>query len=82
MQNDMLSCKITDNGIGRMKAAELKSKLASTHKSMGMQITATRIEMLQREKKSNASIKTSDLILSDGSVGGTEVLLTIPVCYD
>jgi tetratricopeptide (TPR) repeat protein len=82
MLDEMLACKITDNGIGRMKSAALKSKPASTHKSMGMQITATRIEMLQRENKSNASIKITDLMLPDGTAGGTEVLLTIPVCYD
>jgi hypothetical protein len=26
--------------------------------------------------------KITDLILPDGTVGGTEVLLKIPVCYD
>ncbi len=39
-QGELLCCKITDDGIGRKKAAELKSKSASTHKSMGMKITA------------------------------------------
>ncbi|MDQ6843446.1 MAG: hypothetical protein M3Z92_03705 [Bacteroidota bacterium] len=36
-------CKITDDGVGRKKAAELKSKSALTYKSMGMSITADRI---------------------------------------
>ncbi len=78
-EDDMLCCKITDDGVGRKKAAELKSKSASTHKSMGMQITASRIEMLQQKKQSDAFIKITDLVLADGSVGGTEVLLKIPV---
>ncbi|MGZ8518211.1 MAG: hypothetical protein ACXWWD_12720, partial [Chitinophagaceae bacterium] len=70
------------DGIGRKKASEMKSKSASAHKSMGMQITASRIEMLQQKKQSGAHIKITDLVLPDGTDGGTEVLIKIPVCYD
>ncbi|MDQ6608930.1 MAG: histidine kinase [Bacteroidota bacterium] len=80
--DDVLCCKISDDGIGRKKAAELKSKSASTHKSMGMQITASRIEMLQQKKQLDAYITVNDLLLPDGSAGGTEVILKIPVHYD
>ncbi len=62
--DDMLCCKITDDGVGRKKAAEIKSKLSSTHKSMGMQITASRIEMLQQKKQLDASIKITDLSIT------------------
>ncbi len=79
---NMLCCKITDDGVGRKKAAELKSKSASTHKSMGMQITADRIEMLRKVTAPTTQIKITDLILPDGSAGGTEVLLKIPLNYD
>ena len=78
-EEDSLCCRITDDGIGRKKATELKSKSASNHKSMGMQITASRIEMLQQKKQLDAYIKITDLVLPDGSTGGTEVLLKIPV---
>jgi tetratricopeptide (TPR) repeat protein len=77
--DEMLCCKITDDGVGRKKAAEIKSKSASTHKSMGMQITASRIEMLQQKKQLDAYIKITDLVLADGSAGGTEVILKIPI---
>ncbi len=78
-QDHMLCCKITDDGIGRKKAAELKSKSASTHKSMGMQITASRIKMLQQKKQLDTSIKIADLVLADGTAGGTEVIIKIPL---
>jgi LytS/YehU family sensor histidine kinase len=78
---EILFCKITDDGIGRERAAELKSKSAPTHKSMGMQITANRIAMLQQKKRLDTSIKITDLVLPDGSAGGTEVLLKIPLIY-
>jgi len=77
-QEEILVCKITDDGIGRKKAAELKSKSASTHKSMGMRITGDRIAMLQQQKQNGTSISITDLVLSNGSPKGTEVVIKIP----
>ena len=79
-EDEILFYKITDDGIGRKKAAELKSKSASTQKSMGMRITADRIAMLQQQNKT--SITITDLVLADGNPGGTEVFIKIPVSYD
>jgi LytS/YehU family sensor histidine kinase len=80
IEDETLFCKIADDGIGRNKAAELKSKSASTQKSMGMRITADRIAVLQQQKQN--SITITDLIFPDGKPGGTEVLIKIPACYD
>ena len=77
-----LCCKIVDDGIGRKNAADLKNKSASTHKSLGMRITADRIEMLEHNNQVHASIKINDIVLPDGTAGGTEVLLKIPLLYD
>ena len=79
-EDEILSYKIIDDGIGRKKAAELKSKSASTQKSMGMRITADRIALLQQQ--GNSSITITDLVLADGNPGGTEVLIKMPVSYD
>jgi hypothetical protein len=76
-QDEILFCKITDDGIGRKKAAELKSK-SSTHKSMGIKITKSRIEMMQ-SNGNNKSVEIKDLVYADGSEAGTEVVLRIPV---
>ncbi len=80
--SNYLLFKIKDDGIGRKQAATLASKSATRHKSMGMQITANRIEMLQHEKSTSDTITITDLILPDGSPGGTEVLIKIPRYYD
>ncbi|WP_202552444.1 sensor histidine kinase [Ginsengibacter hankyongi] len=80
-KGDLLYCKITDDGVGRKKAGELKSKQASTHKSMGMQTTAKRIEMM-RGKTEGSAVIIRDLVLPDGTPGGTEVTLKIPLIYD
>jgi ligand-binding sensor domain-containing protein len=80
-KGELLYCKITDDGVGRKKAIELKSKQASTHKSMGMQTTAKRIEMFQGKTEDSAVI-IRDLVLPDGTPAGTEVTLKIPLIYD
>jgi tetratricopeptide (TPR) repeat protein len=82
LQEQVLLCKITDDGVGRQKAAALKSQHASFQKSMGMKITASRIALLNQGKQLNSYITVNDLILPDGSAGGTEVILKIPVHYD
>jgi LytS/YehU family sensor histidine kinase len=81
-QDDFLYCKVTDDGIGRKRAAELKSKSAATHKSMGMRITADRIALLQQKKDAETFITITDLLLPDGTPGGTEVIMKIPEVYD
>jgi len=81
-EKGILLCKIIDDGIGRKKAAELKSKSASTHKSMGMRITADRIAMLQQQEQNNTSISITDIVPPDGNPSGTEVLIKIPLHYD
>lgn len=78
-EEDMLYCKITDDGVGRKKASEIKSKSASPHKSVGMRITADRIAILQQKNHSNSYVSISDLVLPNESSAGTEVLLKIPL---
>jgi ligand-binding sensor domain-containing protein len=80
--NDMLYCKIADDGIGRKRAVEIKSKTKSPHQSMGMRITADRIALLQQQKLIHGTVQIRDLVLPDGSAGGTEVILKLPVRYD
>ena len=77
-EDSMLICTITDNGIGRKKAAALNDK-SRKHKSMGMKITESRIAMMQKMNGGGKSIEIRDLADPDGSAAGTEVVLRIPV---
>jgi sensor histidine kinase YesM len=81
-KDGQLLLKITDNGIGRNQAATFGSKSATKHKSMGMQITGERIAKLHRLGAKEPSVTIYDLLLMDGSAGGTEVKIKIPVMYD
>jgi len=80
-QDDQLSFKITDDGVGRKQAAALKSRSATKHKSVGLKITAERIAMTQNEKGNESPVTINDLVNLDGSAAGTEVIIKIPVLY-
>lgn len=80
-EDEILYCKITDDGVGRKKAAELKSESTSTHKSMGLKITAERIAMMQKENNGTDTVIINDLIHADGSAAGTQVIIKIPILY-
>jgi len=81
-EGDFLIFRIIDDGIGRQKAAELKSKSASTHKSMGMKITADRISNMKQKNPNQNYIQIEDLVLADGTPAGTSVEIKILLHYD
>ena len=77
-----LILRVTDDGVGRQKAAEIKSKSATRHKSLGLKITEDRIAMLGASTMTESSITINDLVHPDGSAAGTEVNIKIPLVYD
>ena len=78
-EDETLVCTIQDNGIGRKKAAELKSKSASYKKSMGMQITENRLKMLYSGYGGGPAMKIVDLENEYGEATGTKIILRLPV---
>ncbi len=76
---NLLRVEITDDGIGRDRAAALKSKSAGKHKSFGMKVTADRIRMINQLYSVQTQARIYDLIDSFGEACGTRVLLEIPV---
>jgi putative methionine-R-sulfoxide reductase with GAF domain/sugar lactone lactonase YvrE len=77
--DSMLECTIEDNGIGREKAKELKSKTATSRKSLGMQLTENRLSLLNKHAALNASVEIIDLQNGGSEALGTKVILKIPV---
>ena len=77
--DSMLHCIIEDNGVGREKAKELKSKTATSRKSLGMQLTENRLSLLNKHAELNASIEIIDLKNGNNEAAGTRVILKIPV---
>jgi len=78
-QDNCISITITDDGVGRARAAELKSKSANNRKSFGMKLTSDRIALINQLYQTQTSVVIHDLVTADGLAGGTEVILQIPV---
>jgi tetratricopeptide (TPR) repeat protein len=81
-ENECLLIRISDNGIGRKKAAEKASKSATLHKSSGIRITSERISRLKNSYMKGPKVTINDLVFDDGSAAGTEVIIKIPKTYD
>ncbi|RYY60184.1 MAG: tetratricopeptide repeat protein [Chitinophagaceae bacterium] len=78
-RENSLQITVTDNGVGRARAAELKSKSAAAHKSFGMSITHERIELINQMYQTSMSVVLNDLLDEQGNAAGTEVVLDIPI---
>ena len=77
MQDNILHCIISDDGIGREKAAALKSKSAEKEKSMGLAITAQRLALLNQNKNVQTFYTIEDNRDADNHIAGTKVILKI-----
>jgi sensor histidine kinase YesM len=77
IQNGELRCIIADNGVGRDKAAELKSKSGTKQKSFGLKITTERLALFNNEKTIQSFYSTEDVLDEDENVAGTKVVLNI-----
>ncbi|MEO6540297.1 MAG: histidine kinase, partial [Ferruginibacter sp.] len=73
--NGTFYIEVEDNGVGRDEAKRLKSKTATKHKSHGMQITAQRIEVVNKIYNVDAGVTISDLGDEMGN-SGTSVLIS------
>ena len=77
MQDKILNCTITENGIGREKATELKSKSAEKEKSLGLKITTERLALFNDRKGIDTFYEIEDIIDDKGNARGTKVILKI-----
>ena len=78
-QENNLEITVTDNGVGRAKAAALRSTSTTAHKSFGMSITHQRIELINQMYKTNMSVIVNDLHDGQGNATGTEIRIDIPI---
>lgn len=72
-----LICVVEDNGIGRGKSAEIKSKRVQQHESFSTSATEERLRLLNNDLQNQNLIVYEDLKNNDNQVVGTKVTLTI-----
>lgn len=75
---DMLVCTITDNGIGRKKAREIKARQKGKHESFAIKSIKKRMEILSQRFGDGIGFEYEDLI-ENGSPSGTMVTLYLPI---
>lgn len=78
-ENDLLTCVVKDNGIGRAAAQQLKSAQHIEYQSKGMALTARRIELLNTQANAGIKVLVTDVYDEQGTVTGTQVTIQIPL---
>jgi LytS/YehU family sensor histidine kinase len=74
-----LVCTITDNGIGFYKSKENKMDSVVVHKSMAMDITKKRLEMIAASTDKKAEVSIEELYPESTGLKGTKVVLYLPL---
>lgn len=79
MDRSLLIITVADNGIGRAKAAQLKSMEALKQKSYGTKLTSERIALINEKYKTGAEVIITDLSDENAQPCGTLVTIKLPV---
>ena len=75
---DRLICIIEDDGVGRRSSEKLKARSNPHRRSMGMNITRNRLDILNHENQGSATLDIKDLYSDLGESKGTRVEITLP----
>lgn len=81
VKNEHIICTISDDGIGIFNSQKQKEKLVNIHKSMALEITKKRLEMMETILLKKSTIDIIELVDSDNRIVGTRVTLHLPVQY-
>jgi hypothetical protein len=77
MVEKILHCEITDNGVGRKKAAALRSRSAEKEKSLGLKITKERLALFNKDNGADTFYEIEDLYNENNEAAGTKIKLQI-----
>lgn len=79
LQKKIFICTVSDNGIGRKKAMEIKQRKGGVYQSMGMKVTQERIKLTSElNKNKDTNIEITDMQDSVGKALGTRVTVRLP----
>ncbi|CAH0994811.1 Regulator of RpoS [Emticicia aquatica] len=81
--NGVITCKIKDNGVGRVESQLAKNILGEPHKkSMAMGINHKRIDLLNESTDRNFQVKVIDCYDNQNQATGTEVIISFEQITD
>lgn len=76
-EEDLIRCKISDNGIGRQRSMAINARNRKDHSSFSTNATEERIDLMREQQKKIHQILIED-ILNGNEVAGTRVTLSFP----
>ena len=76
--HDVLICEILDNGVGRKRSEEIKTRNSKTHQSFATDATDKRMDLLNSFNDKHYSFEIIDLYEDDKALG-TKVIISIPI---
>lgn len=79
LMDGFILCTIEDNGIGRDASREMNKKRGENHNSLGTQITASRLDLVNELYGSDLKIVYTDLKNEKNEPQGTKVEIHIPI---
>lgn len=77
LHGEYICYRITDNGVGRARAGEVRQMNNPNHRSVGLSITENRINIFSQQQNSAGRVTITDLSNEDGSAAGTQVEVLI-----
>lgn len=80
VKNGQFICTITDDGIGLTQSKQLKENSVTAHKSMALEITKKRLEIMEATTNKSAQIDIQE-IEKNNKIVGTCVSLRLPIQY-
>jgi tetratricopeptide (TPR) repeat protein len=82
LEGEKVKCTITDDGIGREKAMEIRDRTKPEHESQGLEITRKRLEVVNALTPKEAAFTLTDLEDDLGNATGTKVEFNIPYKHE
>jgi len=77
MKGRLMVCTISDNGIGRTRAAAMKENVTSSKVSFGLKLTTDRLAIFNGQKGQSGSFVIEDLTDDSRHAAGTRVTIKI-----
>lgn len=81
LERDKMICTVTDDGIGFSKSKQMKENSVTVHKSMALEITRKRLEVIQAFTAKTSQVEISELLNTKGEITGTKIILNLPIQY-
>lgn len=77
LDNDRVVCHITDNGVGRKRAMEIKKQKATHYQSAALPNITERFDLLRRSSEKDIRFTITDLE-KNGKAVGTQIRIELP----